>query len=308
MASVVDLMLFHKMERDLYKRLISMEGMGAEMAKAVIALWLWMESIGHHDLVRRIFELALKDEQYLRSVVNEGEACVNALTTRQGQPVSASHDDIPITANLLNEPINLRFFHYNRDVALQGVTHFLQRICNVIFHDDAIKYSTGREEVVLSAGLLMSAFDHDHNSKRMMLGLGGSSSPNKATNMMISSSASAAAGSSTLNPMAKPWSPPYLETNSGGGGQDLRSMFLTFSRGYPLSRDEIINFFRSSWGDCVESLMIEKTPAGVDPMFGRVVFSNASLIRRILNGNFTAQFVINGKHLRARLFIPRARN
>lgn len=64
-------------------------------------------------------------------------------------------------------------------------------------------------------------------------------------------------------------------------------------------------FHCRQWGNCVEAVIMEKTAQGVDPMYGRVVFKSISVIPLILNGNSTAKFVINGKHLRARIFVPK---
>ncbi|KAG9441636.1 hypothetical protein H6P81_017490 [Aristolochia fimbriata] len=294
---------------------MSMKGIGAKSAKEVIALWLWMESIGHHDLVSRIVDLGSKSEAYLRSVFSEGEACVNALgfSTSQYSQYQKQEDQvnvmmmIPITAGLVNQPIDLSFFKNNKEIALEGITHFLHCICNVIFNDDVTGNSLysampvaaggGRDdrEVALPTGNLMSAFNY------VLLGsssLSSSSSPSSASSSARKGGAQAGWGwsRSSLNPMAKPWIPPPprpppcpLESSD----QNNRSMFLTFSRG--------------KWGsDCVDTLTIGRTAPGVDPMFGRIVFKDTSLTTRILNGNSTAQFVINGKHLRARMFVPKA--
>lgn len=181
--------LFHKAERKLYRRLVEKLGISADSAKAAIALWLWMESIGHHDLTCRIFSL---DDHLLRAAMGEAQACAIVLQPNSHRPTSNS--DLPITAGLVNEPLNLRFFHHNQDVAARGVAHFLHKICDidVTFNDNFTKLLDNRSST------------------------------------------------STLNPMARPWEPDV-----GRGSTERRSMFLTFSRGFPLTTEEIMTFFTS---------------------------------------------------------------
>ncbi|KAK1272614.1 hypothetical protein QJS04_geneDACA012475 [Acorus gramineus] len=88
--------------------------------------------------------------------------------------------------------------------------------------------------------------------------------------------------------------------------EDRRSLFVTFSKGNPLSREEITIFFNERWGDCVERVMMERTSPGVAPMYGRIVFKNAAFIVMILNGESLVKFSINGRQMWARMYVPRS--
>ncbi|KAJ6394259.1 hypothetical protein OIU77_023477 [Salix suchowensis] len=105
---------------------------------------------------------------------------------------------------------------------------------------------------------------------------------------------------SSLNPDASKF---YL----GQTPEDSRTMFLTFSLGHPLSRDEIIDFLTSNRGEVVQNVFIERTQLGKDAQFGRIVFTNSLVIPRILNGQTKAKFMVNRKHLWARIYVPRRR-
>uniref|UniRef100_A0A0D3HGL6 RRM domain-containing protein n=1 Tax=Oryza barthii TaxID=65489 RepID=A0A0D3HGL6_9ORYZ len=85
---------------------------------------------------------------------------------------------------------------------------------------------------------------------------------------------------------------------------DYRSLFITFSRGYPIRQDDIINFFNSLYGPCVESVMVEKAAAGQLPVYGRVVLRCPSMIPVVLDGQQTAKYMIKGRHLWARIYVP----
>ncbi|GKU95590.1 hypothetical protein SLEP1_g8927 [Rubroshorea leprosula] len=74
---------------------------------------------------------------------------------------------------------------------------------------------------------------------------------------------------STLNPHAEDFHP-------GQTSKDARTMFLTFFKGFPLSREEILEFFTSNWGYHVgQDVVVEQTGPGRNPQFGRVVFTTS---------------------------------
>ncbi|KAK3143040.1 hypothetical protein QOZ80_4BG0357070 [Eleusine coracana subsp. coracana] len=88
--------------------------------------------------------------------------------------------------------------------------------------------------------------------------------------------------------------------------EDGRSLFITFSKGYPLTREEIIGFFTEMWGaDCVAKVMMEKTPAGEPPTYGRIVLRRASIVSAVLGDRSLVKLVVNGRQLWARKYVPR---
>ncbi|KAJ1275707.1 hypothetical protein BS78_05G156600 [Paspalum vaginatum] len=87
--------------------------------------------------------------------------------------------------------------------------------------------------------------------------------------------------------------------------QDCRSMFVTFSRGQPVERDDIFNYFRENWGDCIVRVLIEKTTGGTHPMYGRIVFKNEAFVSLVLNGEDRISLTINGREIWLRKYKPR---
>ncbi|KAG6500896.1 uncharacterized protein LOC121995150 [Zingiber officinale] len=253
------LKLFHKVERDFYGRLVQQLRQDRERMKLVMALWLWFESIGHHDFISRVS--SVHDANVVLGFVAEAEACLGRLLVGDGGRGGDGDDGIPLTASLMApEEMGLRFFDYHRQHAVKGIHHFFHNVCQVILDD------------VGGGGGGASAVQ------------GAPSSP-----------------APPLNPMAKPWSPDQANQTA----EDQRSMFITFSRGHPISREDIVEFFSANYGPCLETVMIEKAQAGQLPMYGRLVFRSASMIAMVLNGQQTAKLLIKGKHLWARMYIPR---
>ncbi|XP_034225695.1 uncharacterized protein LOC117635495 [Prunus dulcis] len=84
-----------------------------------------------------------------------------------------------------------------------------------------------------------------------------------------------------------------------------RTMFVTFSKGYPVHEHEVKQFFTAAFGDCVESLQMQEVQPFEQSLFARVVFHSASTIEAILSGVSKAKFTINGKHVWVRRFVPK---
>ncbi|CAN6227753.1 unnamed protein product [Urochloa humidicola] len=87
--------------------------------------------------------------------------------------------------------------------------------------------------------------------------------------------------------------------------EEGRSLFITFSKGYPLTREEVEEFFTERWGNCVAKVMMEKTPPGELPTYGRVMFWRAATMTAVLGGRPLVKLMVNGRHLWARKYVPR---
>ncbi|KAK3146625.1 hypothetical protein QOZ80_3BG0269150 [Eleusine coracana subsp. coracana] len=90
--------------------------------------------------------------------------------------------------------------------------------------------------------------------------------------------------------------------------EDYRSMFITFSRGQPLEREEIFDYFRQKWGDCVVRVLMEKTTGGAPPMYGRIIFKSEAFVSLVLNGEQLIKVTINYRQIWLRRYIPRPNN
>lgn len=100
--------------------------------------------------------------------------------------------------------------------------------------------------------------------------------------------------------------------NQGNGVRaEDRTLFVTFSKGYPVFEGEMREYFTRFYGDCVESLHMQEVEPNQQALYARIVFRSTSIIQRILIGTSSigasgkAKFTINGKHVWARKFIPR---
>ena len=61
-------------------------------------------------------------------------------------------------------------------------------------------------------------------------------------------------------------------------------------------------------GPCVEAVMVERASPGQLPVYGRVVLRSPAMIPVLLDGQQTAKYIIKGRHLWARVYVPSARH
>ncbi|XP_022638422.1 uncharacterized protein LOC106766035 [Vigna radiata var. radiata] len=83
---------------------------------------------------------------------------------------------------------------------------------------------------------------------------------------------------------------------------DDKSMFLTFSRGFPVSEAEVIKLFKRSFGDCVENLSMGNTSAQDQSLFAIMVLKSVKTVDQILKGKHVAKLHINRKHIWVRKY------
>ncbi|KAJ6714961.1 hypothetical protein OIU85_026466 [Salix viminalis] len=262
-GSLVDLLLFCTLERALYNGMVCSLGKNSQQVKKAIALWLMLEEIGYHDLIRTINS---SDNATIESLFYEA---------------------------FFDEPMNPRFFYYNSEFMYKRFTHIMDTVCVC----DQIFGETKAVEVDESSlWPAINPFGEGSSTGHDGIAMHAAGTSRRASGQVIGETSR----QSSLNPDAN-------EFNPGQTPEDSRTMFLTFSLGHPLSRDEIIDFFTSNRGEVVQNVFIERTQPGKDPQFGRIVFTNSLVIPRILNGQTKAKFMVNRKHLWALIYVPRRR-
>ncbi|KAL6501132.1 hypothetical protein OROHE_025329 [Orobanche hederae] len=85
---------------------------------------------------------------------------------------------------------------------------------------------------------------------------------------------------------------------------DDRTVFLTFSKGYPITEDEVREFFTRRFGDFIEDLIMQEVGEEEQVLYARMVARSAAVIEGIVGGN-KAKYIINGKHVWARKYVKK---
>ncbi|KAK0605604.1 hypothetical protein LWI29_028634 [Acer saccharum] len=78
-----------------------------------------------------------------------------------------------------------------------------------------------------------------------------------------------------------------------------RTLFVTFSKGHPVTREQLSDFFDRKYGEnCVEAIYM-----GQQGLYARVVVQSTSYVTLILGKKELAQFSVDGKDIRVRRFV-----
>ncbi|KAM7272819.1 hypothetical protein ACFE04_027483 [Oxalis oulophora] len=271
-GKLVDLLLFYTLERLLFNRMVLSLSKNSKQVKEAIALLLMLEELGYHDLIRTINSY---DNKTVDVLFDEALLCVECIKSNtSATPITV--EDTPVFSGLLEEPMNLRFFHYNTQFMYKRYSHIMHSVCDKIFGED-------------------KAIEVDESGTRAVIVKSPDWSNFPAAGSVVRKKDKDVTKKLKLNHDA-------LEFHPKATPEDARTMFLTFSKGYPLSHEEIFQFFTSKWGRVVQEVLIEHTHEGVEPLFGRVVLTSSSVIPIILNGQAKAKFFVNHKHLWARTY------
>ncbi|KAK9099226.1 hypothetical protein Syun_026271 [Stephania yunnanensis] len=284
-ASTTNLLLFYSEEWKLFHHLIRSMNKDASEARRIMSLWICLEEFGYYALIRKIGSL---HDQIVEAVFEETTTCLACIEHDAQEPTSI--DDTPLLARLAEEPLDRRFFYYNREILRGRFKHFMNSVCNIIFRRDDIDLA--EEFATLNITLPFG------ESSTTQVDAADLSLNSSTTSYQASTQGNQRSMTSYLFPFVRSFGlqlPP----------REQRSLFVTFSRGYPVSKEEILEFFTLRWGQVVEDITLEQTAGDIMPQYGTVVLKDPSVIPMILNGKSKARFFVNGKHLWTRVYVPK---
>ncbi|CAA6656424.1 unnamed protein product [Spirodela intermedia] len=267
LPGAVNVLRFHFMERRLFMRLTRYLKKGVNESKAMIALWLWAEAVGHSGFLRHVCS---SSDAMLLKFCQEAKLCLEVLMGLRVMALvrNCSSVELPMTSWLIEEPIDLRFFFVHRKTVMDGVAAIHHRICQLIFDDDIminISEATTHPENrrIMSSGLIISRPLGENAEKRknenegdpMEVDPGEAPPPrgNKKAKQNGEEPKEVAAAAAVAGKEARPLAPP-------GAVEPLvtRSVFLTFNMGLPVSGKNVAQFFNMRYGKCVERVDIER--------------------------------------------------
>ncbi|WJX17359.1 hypothetical protein P8452_07288 [Trifolium repens] len=87
---------------------------------------------------------------------------------------------------------------------------------------------------------------------------------------------------------------------------DDRTLFITFSKCYPISENELREYFTREFGDIIETVIMQETTPEQQSLYARLVVRDEAMdeIDDFLELKPIMKFAINGKHVWARKFTP----
>ncbi|XP_042497574.1 uncharacterized protein LOC122076327 [Macadamia integrifolia] len=292
-VNVDEMKWFHTIDRDIFAVLVINLGRDIAESMRIVGLWLWLEEMGYPNIILPMLSCS---DTFIQTVAREAVICLNFID-RGELPAS---EEIPATRNLMNRNISLSFFRDNRVSAVIKISRFISEIGHKAFDDIVERAVKHRASGMGSHGRLRPT-----GSNIVMGGPGSAFRPYVRERQET--------GVRHLTPGASSSSgPPQRSEVPLGLSPDQRTLFITFSRGYPISERELRDFFNMKCGgECVEAIYFQEVFPYGQPLFARVIFRSYGTLTTILEGmdeEGKVKLWINGKHARARKYIPRREN
>lgn len=270
--SLEELHLFHKIDREIFSRLVMKLARDPTESLLVMAAWLWLEEKGYPNIVVKMVEMP---DATVNALANEAVLCLKCLDP--STPSAALSGGIPITARLMERDISLQLFRQNRFTATTGIKNFLNTICCQIFTDILQQVMAGTSQ----------------STSNQPFDLPGSPHPIFGPITIVPTT------TQCDFPTGELWGWQATDCAS----EDDRTIFLTFSRGFPVLEEEVKELFTKKYGDCVKSVHMGNAPSNnSQPLYAKMVLRSVENVDRILSGLHIAKFRINGKHIWARKY------
>ncbi|VVB14042.1 unnamed protein product [Arabis nemorensis] len=295
-STVEKLHTFHAQERQILSKLVLVFSRPPAESLLVMATWLWLEDFGYENILSTI--VALTDPLIL-ALANEAISCFQCLDSKDPPK---DFNQIPLTTDLMKNYISLPIIYKHRYTAITGIKNFLTIICSRIFSDilqKVLPCSSSYSFVTrYRRPLIIPGFPHPTFGSINVLPdvVDGDYFPNN--NLFLIPSG------------IWGWNANCIAT------EEDRTMFITFSRGFPVSKAEVKELFTDHFGEnCVECIYMREgnenvlytnvNSNGQQKLFARLVLDSVTTVDRVLNGTNLSKFHIHRKHIWARKFLKR---
>ncbi|XP_027356896.1 uncharacterized protein LOC113866214 [Abrus precatorius] len=266
---------FHKMDRQVFSCLVIKLARDPAQSLLVMALWLWLENTTFLNFISKLANLS---DSLINTLANEAETCLKWLGLENTRIPNGSV--LPLTSSLIHREISLQLFSQKRFTCIAGIKNILNKTCARIFTDilQNILGSTSTSLHSLHRPFVVPGFPHPL--------FGTFTVP-------------------PINFVELDLSDPRIWDNkppSDDVTDDDKTMFLTFSRGFPVTENEVRHLFTSTYGDCIKVLNMGNSDTSDQVLFATMVLNNVETVDQILNGKHTAKFRVNGKHIWTRKY------
>ncbi|KAJ7958766.1 Rho guanine nucleotide exchange factor [Quillaja saponaria] len=235
---------------------------------------MWLEDISYPSIIVKMKGLS---DVMVTALAIEAVSCLKCL---EGITPPIPHvGGLPLTTTIMRKEISLQMFNQKRFTAVSGIRSFLNNVCARIV-TDILQRVLGRTSMSIpNVPLVIPGFPHPLFGDLTIV-------PDKPLGNGISEE--------------KLWG--WIPSNDVS--VDDKTMFLTFSRGFPVSEAEVMNLFTVTFGHCVKSINMgtATTLSGEQPLYATIVLDSVTTVDRILSGKHISKFRINGRHIWARKY------
>ncbi|GKV52117.1 hypothetical protein SLEP1_g58712 [Rubroshorea leprosula] len=265
---------FHNIDRTTFNRLVFNLRREPFESMQVMALLLCLEQTGlAHNLVYQTLQWS---DTFLNSLANEAVLCLQCGESEEF-PLALEGVEVPLIQTMTKGKVSLRYFYDHRLLIIPGIEKNVNEVCLRAFEDimEQLKQRKIEETGVEDRG--------EQVQGRVLEGEVGDD----------------------LSPLQISSTPGHEEKEKAEIPADDRTIFLTFSKGYPISETEVKDFFTRKFGDCIDEIHMQEVPEEEQPLYARLVVQPSSSLEKILGGRSKAKFSINGKHVWGRKYVPK---
>lgn len=251
---------FHRADRRVYSRLVVNLNRDLYQSVQVMALLMWLERAGRDQtLVTTVLKWP---DSVLNALADEAVECLICMQ-RDEFPPSSRTSEMCFARNLTNREIGLGFFHKHRVVILQGMNKVINEVCVLAFFDIMQKIAQNKARTS-NANAKSSNFanpsEQGYGDQSVYLippapyqgmGVGPPNVPSSFIPLFKNGGFLDLLFSENYEQEAKIWDEDcFLVEPSDSAIQDNievppdeRTIFLTFSKGYPIPESEVRDYF-----------------------------------------------------------------
>ncbi|CAI9782690.1 unnamed protein product [Fraxinus pennsylvanica] len=248
---------------------------------------LALEHVGFGNLISKIYSLPLYKMNELADEASICLKCVNGARL----PFSDEDSEIPLTRNLMTKEISLKFFHDIRLIALSEIGRLATEVYTPVLADIMAK--------------AINEDDAESLFHNLMMMMSGKAFQTLSMNQMMASSSLNESLTLSLSQLRIGGAVSQGRTQVNEIAREDRRMFATFSRGCPVSESEVRQFLTRIYGNCIESIYMQRVMPNEQALYAIVVLHRPSFVGAILNGQTKVKFSVNGKHMWMRKFVPK---
>ncbi|CAN1290737.1 hypothetical protein LINPERPRIM_LOCUS20829 [Linum perenne] len=284
---------FHSIDRDVYAILTIILCRDPLECMQIMAFWMWIENLCISEVINTILSLPWA---LISALADEAAICLDCINSDVSVPSSVESTDggIPLTVAVLDKDyISLPYFLKHRVEARAKIANEHNVVCVQALSDIMQMVIEENARQVAEAAAARQMVSSSPIGVQHIIGpMGGMAlyPPKRYVYMMYVC--------------------VYREQEHGRNNEEMtlgdnRTMFATFSKGYPVVARELKEFLIRNFGaDCMESLHMQEVVPPKQALYARIVFKYGSTMDRILNGVNKAKFNINGKHVWVRKYVP----
>ncbi|KAF7822437.1 uncharacterized protein G2W53_027892 [Senna tora] len=291
---------FHNIDRRLFLCLVVHIGLDATQAMQVMALFMWFErTCGDFSLISKLLKWP---NTLLNDLTNEAISVLSCIQNEHYFPSNVTTKNnyaLPLTQKITKSGVTLNFFHQKRVEINQAITNLINNVCcrafgDIVQHLKHGKVANNNNDPIMMQQQMMSCINPIASRTMVAAQVNEVSSKETMNNQVLEVLRRIELGGGAYNPTT-----PDVPA-------DDRTIFLTFSKGYPIFESEIRDFFSRRYGDIIEAVYMQEVETMVEqPLYARLVLRGdaINMMEVILGGTRKAKFSINGKHVWARKYV-----